>query len=217
MRVGVVVVMVVRRVADASVLDGSRSSFSPLSWQSRKLPRVARSSTSAEVQMASSATDTHEFMKQLLIEWFNKESVLLHGADEVMRLFPSVLILDSKNLFDAMSRIETSGLQLEEKRTAIEVLSIRERTKDTGIIVRWVDSDQEFADGLSKPFHYDHLQSIFRLGVLSIHFDPLFISAKKKRQLYRKSCERSDSESKALDGCEVNIEKVTDENRADVT
>ena len=138
-------------------------------------------------------------MKQLLIEWFNKESVLLHGADEVMRLFPSVLILDSKNLFDAMSRIETSGLQLEEKRTAIEVLSIRERTKDTGIIVRWVDSDQELADGLSKPFH------------------PLFISAKKKRQLYRKSCERSDSESKALDGCEVNIEKVTDENRADVT
>ena len=168
-------------LADASTLDGKPSCFSPISWQSRKLPRIARSSTSAEVQMASHTTDVHEFLKQLLIEWQNKDPVLLHDPDFCMRQFPSVLILDCKNLYDAMSRIETSGLQLEEKRTAIEVLSIRERTKHTNILVKWVDSDQQLADNLSKPLKYDHLQEVLKKGSLSIVFDPDFVSAKKKR------------------------------------
>ena len=94
-----------------------------------KLARVARSSTSAEVQMASNATDHHEFLKQILLEWFNKRPVLENSPDQVMKTMPSILILDAKNLYDALSRIETSGLQLEEKRTAIDVLSIRERTQ----------------------------------------------------------------------------------------
>ena len=160
-------------LADMDVLHGSRSEYSLLlSWQSRKLARVARSSTSAEVQMASNATDTHEFMKQILIEWFNPNQECLGNMDSKMKEIPSVLILDSKNLFDALSRIETSGLQLEERRTAIEVLSIRERTQQTGIRVKWCDSDQQLADGLSKPFHYEQLVEMFSLGVISIVFDP---------------------------------------------
>ena len=45
-----------------------------------------------------------------------------------------------------MSRIETSGLQLEERRVAIEILSIRERTRQAGIVVKWCDSDQKLAE-----------------------------------------------------------------------
>lgn len=172
-------------LADMDVLHGSRSEYSILSWQSRKLARIARSSTSAEVQMASNATDNHEFMKQIFLEWFNPNQEYLKNMDSRMKEIPSVLILDSKNLFDALSRIETSGLQLEERRTAIEVLSIRERTQQAGICVKWCDSDQQLADGLSKPFHYDQLVEMFSLGVISIVFDPLFTSAKKKRQMAR--------------------------------
>lgn len=172
-------------IADVSVLEGHRSAFSPVAWQSRKLARVARSSTSAEVQMASNATDHHEFLKQILLEWFNKRPVLENSPDQVMKTMPSILILDAKNLYDALSRIETSGLQLEEKRTAIDVLSIRERTQQTGILVKWVDSDQQLGDGLSKPNQFDSLLEILRFGSLSIVFDPLFVSAKRKRQQKR--------------------------------
>ena len=172
-------------LADSAALEGHRVPFSPLAWQSRRLPRVARSSTSAEVQMLSNTSDTHEFIKQVLLEWFNPQDVLFEDADRAMRCFPSVLILDSKNLFDAMSRIETSGLHLEEKRTAIDVLSVRERSVQAGFAVKWVDSDQQLADNLSKPNNYEHLRSIFRKGLISIVFDPLFISAKKKRMLSR--------------------------------
>lgn len=172
-------------IADKGILQGHRSEFTLLSWQSRKLARIARSSTSAEVQMASNATDTHEFTKQVLLEWFNPMKLSYGEMEKHMQSIPSVLIMDSKNLFDAMSRIETSGLQLEERRVALEILSIRERTQQTGICVKWCDSDQQLADGLSKPFHYDQLIELLHLGLVSVVFDPLFISAKKKRQMLR--------------------------------
>ena len=60
---------------------------------SRKLPRVARPSTSAEVQMASSSTDTHEFIKQImLLDWFNKETIESDEVDSAMRQVESVLV-----------------------------------------------------------------------------------------------------------------------------
>ena len=84
-----------------------------------------------------------------------------------------------------MSRIETSGLQLEERRVAIEILSIRERTRQAVIVVKWCDPDQKLADGLSKPFHCDQLVDLLRLGLISIVFEPLFVSAKKKKLMQR--------------------------------
>ena len=170
-------------LADASVLEGSLSMFSPLGWHSRKLPRVARLSTSAEVQMASTATDAHEFIKQILLDWFNQEPIKHDCVDEAMKQVQSVLVCDSRSLYDALSKIESSGLHLEEKRTAIEVLSIRERTQAAGVTIRWVDSDQQLADGLSKNNECDQLIEICHQGAFfKLVFDPRFTSAKKKRQ-----------------------------------
>ena len=66
-------------------------------------------------------------------------------VDEAMRQVESVLVCESRNLYDALEKIESSGLHLEEKRTAIEVLSIRERTKAAGVLLRWVDSHKQLA------------------------------------------------------------------------
>lgn len=172
-------------LTDQRFLEGKRCEYSLISWQSRKLARVARSSTSAEVQAASNATDNHEFLKQMILEWYNPQQILPSQVDQAMRMIPSVLILDCKNLFDSLCRIQSSGLQLEEKRTAIEVLSIRERTLCAGVQVRWVDSDQQLADGLSKPLKFDHILSMLQHGLISVTFDPLFVSAKKKRAAVR--------------------------------
>ena len=101
--------------------------------------------------MASSSTDTHEFIKQIMLDWFNKETIESDEVDSAMRQVESVLVCDSRNLYDALAKIEGSGLHLEEKRTAIEVLSIRERTKAAGIVLRWVDGDQQLANGQRPP------------------------------------------------------------------
>ena len=182
-------------LADSSVLQGQTSGFSPIAWQSRKLPRVARSSTSAEVQMASSSTDSHEFVKQMMLDWFNPEPIRADEVDSVMRQVESVMVCDSRNLYDALEKIESSGLHLEEKRTAIEVLSIRERTRATGITIRWCDSDQQLADGLSKNNQYEQLISIFAKRVFSLVFDPQFVSAKRKRAASRKAILESSGDS----------------------
>ena len=48
---------------EAKVLTDKQGRFPVLSWTSRRLRKVARSSTSAEVKMIGNATDTHEFVK----------------------------------------------------------------------------------------------------------------------------------------------------------
>ena len=62
-------------LADQNTLDGKPGVFSPVAWQSRKLPRVCRSSTAAEVQTGGHAVDAHEFSKQMIVEWFNEKTI----------------------------------------------------------------------------------------------------------------------------------------------
>ena len=45
-------------------IKGQACRFSQVSWQSKRLPRVCRSSTAAEIQMNSTAVDGHEGLKQ---------------------------------------------------------------------------------------------------------------------------------------------------------
>ena len=172
-------------LVDHSVLQGKKGSFSPIGWQSRKLPRVCRSSTAAEIQTGSHATDSHEFAKQTLMEWFNENPLEASRMDEALSQVSSVIVTDSKNLYNSANRIETSGLQLEERRLALEVLSIRERIKAAGMQLKWADSDQQLADNLSKPFSYNSLLAAMERGSLCIQFDGQFTSAKKKRAWYK--------------------------------
>ena len=160
-------------------------SFAPISWQSKRLPRVCRSSTAAEVQTASCAIDNHEFLKQMFLEIMNEEKIPIKHLDESLRSFESVIVTDSKNMYDSIVRVESSGLQLEERRLAAEILSYRERLKQAGITCKWVDSDQQLADALSKAFHYEGFLKICQRQEISLWFDDSFTSAKKKRAMRR--------------------------------
>ena len=133
-------------LASSDVLKGKISCFSPVAWQSKRLPRICRSSTAAEIQMASTAIDSHEFLKQLMLDLFNEKTIPLHSLDKSLQAIPSIIVTDSKNMYDSVMRIESSGLQLEERRLAVEILSYRDRLHSAGIDCKWVDSDQQMAD-----------------------------------------------------------------------
>ena len=168
-------------LVDEGITSGVPSHYSPVAWQSRKLPRVCRSSTAAEIQTGSHAMDAHEFTKQMLIEWYKAEPIAPKDMDRALQKIQSVVVTDSKNLYDYVVRAGTSGLQLEEKRLALEVLSIRERVRSSGVQFRWLDSDPQLADGVSKPFAFYELVAAFQKKHLSIEFDDQFTSAEKKR------------------------------------
>ena len=173
-------------IADKSVLLGNAGEFSMVAWQSKKLPRICRSSTAAEVQTGGHAVDSHEFMKQIVLEWMNPFPIPVREMDTALASMPSVLVTDSKNLYDSVVRIESSGLQLEERRLALEVLSIRERVAQAGVLYKWVDSDQQLADALSKPYVHESLLLALQRRVVKLQFDEEFVSAKRKRAWRRR-------------------------------
>lgn len=94
----------------------------------------------------------------------------------------STILTDCKSLYDALAKVETSGLQLTEKRSAIEATGCKVRLHQTNCAVRWVNSDSQLADGLTKPDACDNLRKFQRQGYWKIVFDPEFVSAKKKRK-----------------------------------
>ena len=90
------------------------------------------------------------------------EKKSLNVLDACLQKMKPMIVTDSKNMYDSVMRIETSGLQLEERRLAVEVLSYRDRPSAAGIDCRRVDSDQQLADVLSKAFHCESFQKGFR-------------------------------------------------------
>ena len=105
--------------------------MSLIDWRSFRLRRVARSSLSAEVQAYAEALDALDFCKLFLAEILSPQGIdLRHGADEAIRtVCESPLVTDCKSLYDAVERSLSTGLNLSEKRTSIEVLACKERMR----------------------------------------------------------------------------------------
>ena len=176
------------------VLQGARVPFHVLSWTSKRLKRVCRSSTAAETQMAANALDTHEFVK---LAWYHSCNVELKlgDTDKYLCRIPSCMVCDAKNVYDGVVTVQTSGLKMEEKRTALELLAIRERLGQAAVSLRWVNSDQELADGMTKPWRHEDLIKALRLAEWRIVYDPAYQSARRVRALKKG---RSSDEFEAL-------------------
>ena len=168
---------------DKSVLQGCKTPFHVLSWTSKRLKRVARSSTSAETQMCANALDLHEFAKLSFLEIQAPQRLNLSQADEYLRTLRSCLIVDAKNIFDACVKIESSGLQMEERRTAIELLAVKQRLQQASVDMRWVNGDQQLSDAMTKPWVHEILLKAMRECSWRIVFDPTYQSAKRARAL----------------------------------
>jgi len=96
---------------EEGALSGCKTPFHVISWSSRRLKRVARSSTSAETQMCANALDLHEFIKLSLLELESPKPLVLANLDLFFSRWKTCMIVDAKNVFDAVCKIETAGLQ----------------------------------------------------------------------------------------------------------
>ena len=166
---------------EKGVLEGKKTNFCVLNWSSRRLKRVARSSTSAEVQMTGNALDIHEFVKLGWYNMLNPKDIDLRKSDEYLKEIPSCLVCDAKNIFDGIAKVETSGLHMEERRTAIELLAVKERLQQAGVCLKWVNGDQELADGLTKGWKHEALIKALGEAHWRIVYDPEYQSARKVR------------------------------------
>ena len=85
-----------------------------------------------------------------------------------------------------LGKNESLGLGLSENRTSIEVTATRQQMKATGIRTKWVNSDRQLADILTKAIA--PLASILKLqnsGRWKIVWDANYTSAKNIRKAKR--------------------------------
>jgi hypothetical protein len=71
-------------LTDRKILNGEQAPFSVLTWHSKKLKRIARSSTCAEVQACSNAYDDLEYIKQMYCEIQNEKGINTKTADALI-------------------------------------------------------------------------------------------------------------------------------------
>ena len=177
---GYMLVMVNKKVA-----EGEEGWYNVLDWRSWKLPRVARSTLSAESQGASEAADALLFASTFWNPTWSPRLVL----DDVntAKLFNAPrLVVDAKALYDLLIKEEVQAGTGADKRTTIEVLVTQDKLKCCGARTSWVSSELQYADGLTKESAAQLLADRLRSHQTRLKSDLTFQAAKRKTANERK-------------------------------
>ena len=109
---------------------------SPVTWQSKKIKRIVKSTLSAEALALDDAADMCFYIKTLLQE--------VTGLNTG---FPITLKTDSRNLYDAVYSTKT----LDDRRLKIDICSLRQKLAKGEIqAIEWISKDFQLADCLTK-------------------------------------------------------------------
>lgn len=120
-------------------LVGENGLFSPITWQSKRIRRVARSTLAAETLAMADAIDNGIFLAALYTE-------LMSGKADPPQL-PITCLTDCHSLCDAIK----STKQVSEKRLRLEISNIRELIQMHQIeSVKWIETKHKLADCLTK-------------------------------------------------------------------
>ena len=128
--------------------DGLVSSWCPATWRSYKLSRAVSSTLAAESQALSTASSTVEWLLLLLAETVDGPLEISRCRDALSRRRP-ILITDCKSLYDHLHS-PSSPTSIEDRRTSIDVVIIRESCRAMQAFVRWVPTNRMLADAFTK-------------------------------------------------------------------
>ncbi|CAE7292450.1 RE1 [Symbiodinium sp. KB8] len=87
----------------------------------------------------------------------------LRHPDLAVRKTFGCLVTDSRNVYDKMTN-EVVVVKGAEKRTSIELLGLKEAQRRTDVIIRWVHSEAQLANSLTKTNGLKELEMFYRMG-----------------------------------------------------
>ena len=163
------------------VLEGVKCPMSTVSWRSFKLPRVCRSSLAAECQSLSSSLEELMMAKAFLAKLQRPLDELKYLKDDLKQ--DCAVITDCKALYDCIQR-ETIQ-QATDKRVAIEALVIKDLLKDLACQWKWISSERQLADGLTKIGARQSFVERYKGGHVQLVSDETYTAAKKKTKEQR--------------------------------
>ncbi|CAE7445807.1 RE1 [Symbiodinium microadriaticum] len=134
---------------------------SPVAWTSKKIPRVVRSTLSAEAYAMSKGVDILGWVRAL---WggINVSGFNWQQPEVGFKQLPAATIVtDCKSLYDLVTRLAMPSC--EEFRTTLEVLLIKQRCQEN-CQFRWIPTTLQVADSLTKPMDPTLLRMVLAQG-----------------------------------------------------
>ena len=166
--------------APATLMQGEVTEVSLMSWHSNKIDRVCRSPGAAETQAAVNGEDILYYLRY---QW----SEVMHGLgdpkepDALVSLTPGCVVTDSRNVYD---KLQTAVLSIKgaERKSNIELLSLKSAQERTQVSVRWVHSEAQLANPLTKCNSGKELEMFYRMKCRwRLVADDAMQSARKRR------------------------------------
>ena len=146
---------------DKQMHEGEAAAWTPAFWKSYRLPRVVNSTMSAEAQAMVMAAGMAEWAILLLSECLDGRTYLQSMWDTASKR-QSLIVTDCKSLYDHVQ--SRSAPTLEDRRTALDIIILRESFSKTQSSLRWVPTTFMLADSLTKesPEAFDLLRGCIR-------------------------------------------------------
>jgi len=130
--------------------DGVRSECSPLGWKSFKLKRRTQSTLAAEAMALVTGLGEMIWTRVMWRELTKEGKLKTKELEEEAKMVMATAVADNKPIFDYIKSQGFSRSGMKDKRSYIDALNILEETQEGGVELRWVDTKQMLADGLTK-------------------------------------------------------------------
>ena len=176
------------------MVQGLQGHVSLVSWSTHKLKRVCRSSLAAEAQ-ALAECEAELFLVRALWQELLGEDLDLSNPSTTAKKTAGILVIDAKALFDMLKQEDVPNLSAKEKHTALEVMGLNQQLQEQNTVLRWVNSHQQLADGMTKLSAADGIASFLKgKQRWNLVFDETFTAAKKvkKKELAERDSEIPD-------------------------
>ena len=164
-------------VADRRIMKGEPCSYCVLDWRSWKLTRISRSSLASEAQEATTGVDAMECVEIFFDCGLNPE--LDPRTGEALTKWESALVIDAKALYDA-ARKENTIQSFDDRRAGIDIHILKRRMMLSRTLWRWVSSERQYSDGLTKVSARQLLAARLQECMLRLYWDPTSQAPKKK-------------------------------------
>lgn len=170
--------------------EGHLAHWSPATWRSYRLPRAVSSTLAAESQALASASSTVEWLLLLLAEIIDGPLEIPRCRDALKRR-PPILVTDCKSLYDHIHS-PSSPTTIEDRRTSIDIVILKESISLTHAFVRWVPTSRMLADAFTKDQAnpMDLLRACMRRGTYQIAEEDTVLqhqALEKQERLKRRS------------------------------
>ena len=159
-------------LADEALLNGKEGVFNILDARSHRIPRVCRSTYSAETLAAEEAMDVGQLCRGCLA-LLNDPTISARDADVASNAIRMTTVVDAKDVHDkSNSDTSTYGTQ---KSLAFCIAWMRSVLRRPNTAPRWTSTENMWVDGGTKQMDLSHMRRIMQAGRWSISYSPEFV------------------------------------------